>query len=161
MTKRRSARPALFRAALPLFALLGAAGTGGGPAEPAASPTDAIDAIGPIAATAAAEPARPNVVLILTDDQDLALGSLRSMPRLRALIGDEGTTFSNHFVSLSLCCPSRATILRGQYAHNHKVYTNIVADGSYVKFHARGSSARPSRPRSTTPATAPRCSAST
>jgi N-acetylglucosamine-6-sulfatase len=117
---RRTGRWLLLSVALPL---LFAAGTGGGRAEPAE----------PLAAAA-----RPNVVLILTDDQDLDLGSLQYMPLLRALVGDAGTTFSSHFVSLSLCCPSRATILRGQYAHNHQVFSNIVADGSYVKFHALG-----------------------
>ena len=43
------------------------------------------------------------------------------MPRTRALIGGEGVTFANSFVSLSECCPSRATFLTGQYAHNHGV----------------------------------------
>lgn len=85
-----------------------------------------------------AQPVRPNLILILTDDQDLTLGSLDYMPRLRALVGDAGTTFSHHFVSLSLCCPSRATLLRGQYAHNHKVYSNIPADGGYSTFFDRG-----------------------
>jgi N-acetylglucosamine-6-sulfatase len=63
--------------------------------------------------------ARPNVVVIETDDQTVA--DLAAMPLTRELIGDAGTTFASSFVSLSLCCPSRATLLTGQYAHNHGV----------------------------------------
>jgi N-acetylglucosamine-6-sulfatase len=78
--------------------------------------------------------ARPNFVVILTDDQDLTLGSLDYMPRTRELIAQQGMTFSNYFVPLSLCCPSRATILTGLYPHNHKVYTNFPPDGGYERF---------------------------
>jgi arylsulfatase A-like enzyme len=70
-------------------------------------------------ALAAPAAAAPNVVVIETDDQTLE--SMRVMERTRALIGDQGATFENAFVSLSLCCPSRATLLTGRYAHNHGV----------------------------------------
>ena len=63
--------------------------------------------------------AAPNVVVIETDDQTVA--DLAAMPQTRALIGDAGVTFTNAFVSLSECCPSRTTLLTGQYAHNHGV----------------------------------------
>ena len=82
----------------------------------------------------AAAAARPNIVFILTDDQDLLLGSLDAMPHLRWLLGTQGLTFSHDFVPLSLCCPSRSTILTGQYAHNHKVYTNAPPDGGFQEF---------------------------
>src|SRR4051812_45513325 len=59
---------------------------------------------------------RPNVVVVMTDDQTAA--SVRFMPSVRRLIGRAGTVFSNYFVSYPLCCPSRATFLTGQYAHN-------------------------------------------
>jgi arylsulfatase A-like enzyme len=65
---------------------------------------------------------RPNIVFILTDD--MALTDMQVMSRVKTLIVDEGTSFANFFVTNSLCCPSRASILRGQYVHNHKVTRN-------------------------------------
>ncbi|MEK6277715.1 MAG: hypothetical protein AABM29_06875 [Actinomycetota bacterium] len=53
----------------------------------------------------------PNVLIIETDDQDIA--SLRVMPNVQELIGDHGVTFPNSFVNYSLCCPSRSTMLTG------------------------------------------------
>lgn len=67
-----------------------------------------------------------NVVLVLADDMDWKLW--REVPRLAALRA-EGTTFSNYVVSESLCCPSRTTIFRGQYVHNHHVVSNAQASG--------------------------------
>jgi N-acetylglucosamine-6-sulfatase len=77
---------------------------------------------GPSTAEAAGPPARPNVVVLMTDDQTLR--SMRAMPRTRALIGDQGARFANSFVSNPRCCPSRATFLTGQYSHNNGVFTN-------------------------------------
>jgi len=51
------------------------------------------------------------------------------MPRTRQLLAEEGLAFDNAFVAHSLCCPSRASILRGQYTHNHQVWTNNPPDG--------------------------------
>ncbi|MEO8503845.1 MAG: sulfatase [Acidobacteriota bacterium] len=91
------------------------------------------------AVPATAPPAtQPNLLFILTDDQDLLLGSLDVMPRVRALIAAQGATFSNHFVPLSLCCPSRTTLLTGLHAHNHRVYTNHSPDGGFARFHSLG-----------------------
>src|SRR5687768_9467377 len=72
---------------------------------------------------------KPNLVIILTDDQDL--GSMQYMPRTLELLGAQGMTFRNHFVPLSLCCPSRATLLTGRHAHNHKVFTNFPPGGGF------------------------------
>lgn len=83
---------------------------------------------GSVVGVGAAHPAtatsrqQPNVLFVLTDDLDAA--ELRYMPHTRALIGRQGTTFDDYFVSNSLCCPSRATTLRGQYAHNTGVWSN-------------------------------------
>ncbi len=81
---------------------------------------------------------RPNIILIVTDDQDLLLGSLDAMPHLRELLIERGTTFSQAYVPVSLCCPSRATILTGRYTHNLKVYQNFPPDGGFVRFQAEG-----------------------
>jgi N-acetylglucosamine-6-sulfatase len=82
---------------------------------------------------AAAGPAaaRPNVVVLMTDDQTAA--SLRYMPQTRALLGDNGTTFEQSIASFPLCCPSRATHLTGQYSHNHGVLHNSGPFGGYAR----------------------------
>ena len=86
---------------------------------------------------ASSEPVeRPNIILILTDD--LAADDLSHMPNLRSLLIEQGTTFENAFVTDSLCCPSRATILRGQYAHNHGIIENSLPNGGYEKFRSLG-----------------------
>ncbi len=85
------------------------------------------------AAPAAAAPkqSRPNVLVLMTDDQTLE--SMRVMPRVRRLLGEHGTTFDRSFVSFSLCCPSRSTLFTGQYAHNHGVLGNTPPLGGYQK----------------------------
>jgi len=75
---------------------------------------------------------RPNVVVIMTDDQTVE--SMRVMPHVRDLITEHGVTFTNSFVSYPLCCPSRATLLTGQYAHNHGVLGNEPPNGGYGAF---------------------------
>ncbi|MBI2359373.1 MAG: sulfatase [Deltaproteobacteria bacterium] len=65
---------------------------------------------------------RPNIVFILTDDLDME--GIQAMPQLRKLLIDQGTSLSNFFVTDSLCCPSRSSILRGQYVHNHGIMQN-------------------------------------
>ena len=74
-----------------------------------------------LSGVAGASHLRPNVVVVMTDDQTVE--SMRAMPQTRALLGDRGTTFANSFVNFPLCCPSRSTLLTGQYAHNHGVLT--------------------------------------
>lgn len=78
-------------------------------------------------------PRPPNVVLVLTDDLDLSVTD--RLPGLASTLGNAGTTFTNHFVSLSLCCPSRSSILRGQYAHDTGVFGNHPPSGGYQVFH--------------------------
>lgn len=88
------------------------------------------------AATAAAAADRPNVVLIVTDDEDVAIH--KTMPKTRALIADQGARFDNFFVSYAWCCPSRTSILRGQYAHNTGVVSNEPPLGGYETLHRLG-----------------------
>ena len=75
---------------------------------------------------------RPNILVVMTDDQTLE--SMRVMPRVKALIADQGVTFTDSIVSFSLCCPSRATFLTGQYSHNHGVRGNQPPNGGYEVF---------------------------
>ncbi|HET8651664.1 MAG TPA: sulfatase [Gaiellaceae bacterium] len=75
--------------------------------------------------------ARPNVVVLMTDDQTVE--SMRVMTNVNALLAARGTTFTNSFVSFPLCCPSRATFVTGQYAHNHTVMGNAAPAGGYDK----------------------------
>ena len=79
---------------------------------------------------------RPNIVLILTDDLDRNLGTIDKMPRLKEILAGHGVTFPNMFVSESLCCPSRSSIQRSQYIHNHQVLGNSPPNGGFEKFHA-------------------------
>jgi N-acetylglucosamine-6-sulfatase len=69
-----------------------------------------------------ADGARPNVLLIVTDDQ--RSDTLNVMPIVRHTIGRHGVTFRNAFVVNPVCCPSRASILTGAYSHTTGVYTN-------------------------------------
>jgi arylsulfatase A-like enzyme len=73
----------------------------------------------------------PNIVVIMTDDQ--ALESVRVLQKTRNLIGGAGTTFKNYYTGYPLCCPSRATFLTGQHAHNHGVLDNVPPIGGYTK----------------------------
>ena len=75
--------------------------------------------------------AQPNIVYIVTDDQPA--DESWPMIQLQNLVESRGTKFQNGFVTTSLCCPSRVSVLRGQYAHNHGVYSNIGANGGFNK----------------------------
>lgn len=65
---------------------------------------------------------RPNILIIVSDDQ--RMNTMEYMPETQAGIFDQGITFANGFVTTPLCCPSRASILTGMYAHNHGVLVN-------------------------------------
>lgn len=68
---------------------------------------------------------RPNILLIMTDDQRWDM--LENMPAVRRIFGRRGATFTNAFVAVPLCCPSRATMLTGRYTHNNGVTGNSRA----------------------------------
>src|SRR5439155_21422676 len=65
-------------------------------------------------------PHGPSIVLILTDDQ--RWNTLAQMPNVERLLVHHGVQFTNGFVVNSLCCPSRASILTGDYSHTTGVY---------------------------------------
>jgi N-acetylglucosamine-6-sulfatase len=92
---------------------------------------------GPAAPTAPTKPKRPpNIVFIVTDDLDAR--SFAFMPRVKSVIGDRGLTFTSTYVSVPVCCPSRASILTGKYAHNHGVLFNGPPNGGFETFHDSG-----------------------
>jgi N-acetylglucosamine-6-sulfatase len=69
---------------------------------------------------------------------DLNFATVQQMPELRSSVIEEGASFQNNFISYPLCCPSRATILTGLYAHNHDVRGNAPPDGGFQKFRSDG-----------------------
>src|SRR6266536_1092466 len=91
--------------------------------------TDAPARAGPLPpfSTRTSEP--PSIVLIVTDDQ--RWDTLSAMPNVERLLVDQGVTFENAFVVNSLCCPSRASILTGDYSHTTGVYANSGDDEGF------------------------------
>ena len=90
-----------------------------------------VTAIGSARPVAAAE--RPNILFVMTDDQPIK-DTMGAMPEVRERVRDKGMTLPNAYVSQSLCCPSRASVLRGQYPHN----TGVVTNAGLRTFRARG-----------------------
>ena len=84
----------------------------------------------------ATQQARPNIILFLTDDQ--AEEEMRFLPKTESLLTQEGAYFKNAFLTQSVCCPSRATILTGKYPHNHGIYDNVPPNGGFEKVRANG-----------------------
>lgn len=101
------------------------------------SPFEPADQV-PIGPGAPQHAPRPNVVFILTDDQDLHMQSLDYMPLVRKHLVDQGTSYNRHFCTTALCCPSRVSLWTGRAAHNHNV-TNVVPPygKSYVAMKTR------------------------
>lgn len=84
----------------------------------------------PVPAPVAVPPSdpRPNIVVVLTDDQ--RRDTLWAMPAVQRLLVERGITFRQAMVPTSLCCPSRATILTGRYAHTTRVFGNGDVGGA-------------------------------
>jgi len=78
-----------------------------------------------------AAPGAPNIVFVLTDD--LSWNLVQYMPHVLQMQKD-GVTFSNYFVTDSLCCPSRTSIFTGRYPHDTGVFKNTGTDGGYSAF---------------------------
>ena len=89
--------------------------------------------------THAAAAVPPNIVFVLVDDG--ALNSMQHMPQTRSLIAGGGATLNQFIYNQPLCCPSRATMLRGQYSHNTGVTSNGGPNGGYRSFYRKGNEA--------------------
>jgi N-acetylglucosamine-6-sulfatase len=105
-----------------------------GPSGPA-PPTEPTTST-PVTTTVRPGRRHPNIVVILTDDQ--RWDTLWSMPNVRRLLVDHGVTFANAFVTNSFCCPSRSTILTGNYSHTTGIYGNRPPHGGAADFHRYG-----------------------
>ncbi len=121
-TARRAVPPAAVLAIAAAVGLLGVAAAA------------LIPLTGPDPAHAKKKEQRPNVVVVMSDDQTVE--SMRAMGNVNSRLAQFGTTFANSFVNFPLCCPSRATFLTGQYAHNHGTLGNGPPQGGFEKFNA-------------------------
>src|SRR5262249_37781264 len=72
-------------------------------------------------ARAGTRPRRPDVILILTDDERVR--TLDWMPHVERQVVEKGKLFTNAMIPTSVCCPSRASILTGLFAHSTKVWS--------------------------------------
>jgi arylsulfatase A-like enzyme len=95
---------------LSLVLLIVAAGLGGLPSGPATAQTT-----------------RPNILIILTDDQR-AMDTMLVMPKTQQWFGQDGTTYANAYATTPVCCPARAAIMSGRFNHNNQVRTNANAE---------------------------------
>jgi hypothetical protein len=84
----------------------------------------------------AASDDRPNFVLVVTDD--LTKRDYFDLGRNLSTFTSGGTFFQNAFVTTALCCPSRASILTGLYAHNHHITQHIDTGTGYEQYHSEG-----------------------
>src|SRR5919201_3859597 len=119
--RRRPLAGRVARAALPALAVLVLASA----CLPGGSSTSA----------AAAGGTKPNIVFVLTDD--LAWNLVQYMPHVQQM-QKQGTTFSNYYVTDSLCCPSRSSIFTGKFPHDTGIFTNGGSDGGFGAFQRRG-----------------------
>lgn len=83
--------------------------------------------------------AKPNVLVIMTDDQSVS--SLPYMSITNAIFNDHSVHFTNFQVTTPLCCPSRAIFLTGNYAHRHGVINHAPVTGGWEKFVSSGAEA--------------------
>ena len=89
---------------------------------------------------------KPNIIFIITDDMRKGDLNASYMPKTTTQLVAKGRSFQNAFVSTALCCPSRATTMRGQYAHNTKVWFNEnvfdpdpdIRDGGWRGYNGNG-----------------------
>lgn len=82
--------------------------------------------------SAAATQSPPNVVVLLLDDA--RLDDMSVLRDVRTRVANRGVTVTRHYAPFPLCCPARATLLTGRYAHNHGVLSNEAPGGGFAAF---------------------------
>jgi N-acetylglucosamine-6-sulfatase len=110
------------RLAIGAVALLASAGLALWPSGPLPAGSDVARASG----------GQPNIVLIQADDQTFSQFNSKVMPKTTRLLARHGTTFRNYIATTAQCCPSRASLITGQYAHNDGVTSNGVGYSGLV-----------------------------
>jgi N-acetylglucosamine-6-sulfatase len=80
---------------------------------------------------------RPNIIVLLTDDQDLHMDSIDYMPLLKKHVIDKGTFYKRHYCSTAVCCPSRVTLWTGRNAHNTNVTDVFPPYGTFFHLNWR------------------------
>lgn len=98
--------------------------------------TTLLAVVAPTSGTQLSASDKPNVLLILVDDAPDQ--SLNRMPAIKRELIGRGTRYSNSIATFPLCCPSRATMLTGLYAHNTQVLSNRAPVGAWSKFRGNG-----------------------
>ncbi|KAF1965780.1 Arylsulphatase [Bimuria novae-zelandiae CBS 107.79] len=86
-----------------------------------------------LSAVQCASAKQPNILFILTDDQDWHMRSFEHMPFLQKYLVHEGTLYANHFCTVAICCPSRVNLWTGRAAHNTNVTDIFAPYGGYPK----------------------------
>lgn len=81
----------------------------------------------------------PDIVLINVDD--MRESDFQALTRTKTLLRDRGTSYPNYFLATPVCAPSRASLFRGQYTHNHGVLRNSGAGGGWASFNSSGAEA--------------------
>ena len=76
---------------------------------------------------AGAQASRPNILIIVTDDQR-AMDTMQVLPLTQQWFGQGGTTYTNAYAATPVCCPARAQIMSGRFAHNNGVLKNVDSD---------------------------------
>ena len=89
-----------------------------------------------LTANIAEQSEKPNIVIILTDDQPA--GTMWALPKTQELLATKGMTLDNLFIPTSACCPSRASLLTGEYAHDTGVYSNEPTYGGWKTYKKNG-----------------------
>ncbi|CUR60962.1 putative Arylsulfatase [metagenome] len=99
---------------------------------PSPGPDDAISLTDPLSPQDVQTPRRPNLLMVTVDDA--AFGDMRFMPHLQRLMVDQGVTLTNGIAPTPICVPARASLISGQYAHNHGALTIDGAGGGFKAF---------------------------